>query len=73
MKFINQINEFTMESEDGTWESMERSIGHESMWKPGVGREEVRAAQEMLYRTGDPSCLDPFIRMTKIQNEILML
>ena len=38
MKFINQINEFPMESEDGTWESMERSIGHESMWKLGVCR-----------------------------------
>ena len=51
-----------MESEGGTWESMERMIEHESMWRPGVKREEVRAALEKLYMTEDPSCLEPFLR-----------
>ena len=51
-----------MESEARTWESMERMIDHESMWRPDVKREEVRAALEKLYRTEDPSCLEPFLR-----------
>ena len=50
-----------MESEDGAWESMRRMVDQESMWRPGVEREEVRAALEQLYRTGDPSCLKPFL------------
>ena len=50
-----------MESEDGAWESIKRMVEQESMWRPGVEREEVRAALEQLYRTGDPSCLQPFL------------